>query len=96
MKGTEFWTVQKFKGATVYYGEDGTVEVSNDAGSALMKKGEKTTVTSKNSKPIVTKIKPGEGPAHDSEDAPDEFEFNFEDDSGNKKILKFKTQKSQE
>jgi hypothetical protein len=96
VKGTIFWTVQKFKGSTQFFGEEGTVEVSNDAGSALMKKGETATVTSKNSKPIVTKTKPGEGPTLDEADAPDEFEFEFEDASGNKKLLKFKTQQSQE
>ena len=96
VKGTIFWTVQKFKGSTQYFGEEGTVEVSNDAGSALMQKGETATVTSKNSKPIVTKTKPGEGPSLDDSDAPDEFEFEFQDDSGNKKLLKFKTQKTQE
>ena len=96
VKGTIFWTVQKFKGSTQYFGEEGTVEVSNDAGSALMQKGETATVTSKNSKPIITKTKPGEGPSLDDTDAPDEFEFEFQDDSGNRKLLKFKTQKTQE
>jgi hypothetical protein len=96
VKGTIFWTVQKFKGSTQFFGEEGTVEVSNDAGSALMQKGETATVISKNSKPIVTKTKPGEGPSLDDSDAPDEFEFEFQDESGNKKLLKFKTQKTQE
>jgi hypothetical protein len=96
VKGTIFWTVQKFKGSTQFFGEEGTVEVSNDAGSALMQEGETATVTSKNSKPIVTKTKPGEGPSLDDTDAPDEFEFEFQDDSGNKKLLKFKTQQTQE
>lgn len=96
VKGTIFWTVQKFKGSTQYFGEEGTVEVSNDAGSALMNKGETATVTSKNSKPIVTKTKPGEGPTLEESDAPDEFEFEFEDASGNKKLLKFKTKKTDE
>jgi len=96
VKGTIFWTVQKFKGSTQYFGEEGTVEVSSDAGSALMKKGETATVTSKNSKPIVTKTKSGEGPSLGDTDAPDEFEFEFEDESGNKKLLKFKTQQTQE
>jgi len=96
VKGTIFWTVQKFKGSTQYFGKEGTVEVSNDAGSALMQKDETATVTSKNSKPIVTKTKPGEGPSLDDSDAPDEFEFEFQDESGNKKLLKFKTQQTQE
>jgi len=96
VKGTKYWTVQKFKGSTQYFGEEGTVEVSNDAGSALMKEGETATVTSKNSKPIITKTKPGDGPSLDDSDAPDEFEFEFQDESGNRKLLKFKTQQAQE
>ncbi|MCB0284611.1 MAG: FecR domain-containing protein [Calditrichaeota bacterium] len=90
VKGTEFWTVQEFKGATTYFGDEGTVEISNDAGSALMHEGETGYVTSKNSKPIVRKTKPGEKPTFEEGDAPDEFEFEFENESGNKKLLKFK------
>jgi hypothetical protein len=96
VKGTAFWTLQEFKGATTYFGEDGLVEISNDAGSALMHKGETGYVTSKNSKPIVRKTKPGEKPTFDEGDAPDEFEFEFQDESGNKKLLKFKAKKSQD
>ena len=90
VKGTAYWTIQKFKGATTYFGEEGVVEISNDAGSALMRAGETGIVTSKNSKPIVRKTKLGEKPSDSDDDIPDEFEFEFEDESGNKKILKFK------
>jgi len=96
VKGTSYWTVQKFKGGTQYFGEDGIVEVSNDAGTALMKAGETSIVSSKNSKPIVRKTKDGEKPTFDSDDAIDEFEFEFEDESGNKKVLKFKAKNAQE
>ena len=95
VKGTIFWTVQEFKGATTYFGDEGTVEISNDAGSALMHKDETGYVTSKNSKPIVRKTKPGEKPTLEEGDEPDEFEFDFQDQSGNKKLLKFKAKKSQ-
>jgi hypothetical protein len=96
VKGTSYWTVQKFKGGTQYFGEDGIVEISNDAGTALMKAGETGIVSSNNSKPIVRKTKDGEKPTFDSDDAIDEFEFEFEDESGNKKILKFKAKNAQE
>jgi len=95
VKGTKFWTIQIFKGSTTYYGNEGVVEVGNDTGTALMKAGETCIVVSKNSKPIVSKTKPGDGPSND-EDGPDEFEFEFEDESGNKKTLKFKANSSQE
>lgn len=96
VKGTAYWTVQKFKGGTQFFGEEGVVEISNDAGLALMKAGETGIVTSKNSLPIVRKTKPGEAPTLDDEDASDEFEFEFEDESGNKKLLKFKAKNVQE
>ena len=96
VKGTAYWTVQKFKGGTQYFGEDGIVEISNDAGTALMKSGETGIVSSKNSKPVVRKTKDGEGPTLDDEDAADEFEFEFEDKSGNKKVLKFKAKNTEE
>jgi len=96
VKGTIFWTVQKNKGGTQYFGEEGVIEISNDAGLALMKAGETGIVNSKNSLPIVRKTKPGESPTFGDEDGPDEFEFEFEDDSGNKKLLKFKAKNSQE
>jgi hypothetical protein len=91
VKGTAFWTIQKFKGGTTYFGEEGVVELSNDAGSALLRAGETGQVTSKNSKPIVRKTKVGEKPDDDNGDEIDEFEFEFQDESGNKKILKFKS-----
>ncbi len=95
VKGTAYWTIQKFKAGTIYFGEEGVVELSNDAGSALLKAGETGIVTSKNSKPIVRKTKPGEKPSDGDDDLPDEFEFEFEDESGNKKILKFKIKNTQ-
>jgi len=95
VKGTQFWTVQKFNGGTKYFGEGGVVEISTDAGIALMKAGETGIVNSKNSKPIIRKTKKGEKPTFESEgDAPDEFEFDFEDAKGNQKVLKFKVNKS--
>ncbi|KAA3614903.1 MAG: hypothetical protein D8M58_10635 [Calditrichaeota bacterium] len=90
VKGTAFWTLQKFKGGTTYFGEEGVVELTNDAGSALLKAGETGSVTSKNSKPVVRKTKAGEKPSDGDDDVPDDFEFEFEDESGNKKVLKFK------
>jgi hypothetical protein len=96
VKGTAYWTVQKLKGSTQYFGDEGSVEISNDAGLALMKAGETGIVASKNSLPIIRKTKPGESPTLDDGDAPDEFEFEFENDSGSKKLLKFKAKNVQE
>ncbi|MBD3225748.1 MAG: hypothetical protein GF313_13550 [Caldithrix sp.] len=91
VKGTAFWTVQEFKGATRYFGEEGVVEISNESGSALLKEGETGIVTSSNSKPIVRKTQPGEKPKKSADDSSiDEFQFEIEDEEGNTQDLKFK------
>jgi hypothetical protein len=96
VKGTKFWTKQEFKGATWYFGEEGVIEISNDAGSALVKADETGYVSSRNAKPIVRKTKPGEKPSFGTEDEIlDEFEFEFENEEGRTKILKFKVKKTE-
>jgi hypothetical protein len=96
VKGTKFWTKQEFKGATWYFGEEGVIEISNDAGSALVKEGETGYVSSRTAKPIVRKTKEGEKPNFGLEDEIlDEFEFEFENEQGQNKILKFKVKKTE-
>lgn len=91
VKGTEFWTRQEFKGGTYYYGEEGVVEIANEAGTALLQAGETGYVSSPRSKPQVQKTKPGEKPeAGDDEDDSDEFEFDLKNEQGTQKVLKFK------
>jgi len=95
VKGTAFWTKQKFKGPTYYFGEEGVVEISNKSGVALLKAGMTGYVLSPNSKPIVRKTRKGEKPVIESEDqALDEFDLEFEDANGHTKSLKFKIQKN--
>ena len=96
VKGTRFWTVQEFKGKTMYFGEEGVVELANDSGVALLHSGETGIVTSKSSKPLVRKTKAGGKPDFKEDgDAPDEFEMEFEDANGNRKVLKFKVKKTE-
>jgi len=91
VKGTAFWTLQEFKGATTYFGEEGTVEIKNDKGVALLGPNQTGIVRSKNSKPIVERTKAGQKPVLDAAKMKlDEFEIEFEDDKGRKKDLKFK------
>jgi hypothetical protein len=93
VKGTEWWTVQEFKGKTLFFCDEGVIEISNDAGSALVKILEKCIVNSSKSKPIVSKTKPGEKPTFDDEDFDvDSFEFEFMNSDGKTKDLKFKVQ----
>jgi hypothetical protein len=91
VKGTIFWTVQKLRGETNYYGEEGIIELSNDQGSALLKAGETGFVASGQSKPIVRKTKAGEKPEFDDDESNiDDFEFEFKNESGDTKSLKFR------
>ncbi|MBN2424139.1 MAG: FecR domain-containing protein [Calditrichaceae bacterium] len=93
VKGTEYWTVQEFKGGTNYFCEYGIIEISNDEGSALVKAGETGAVSSSKSKPLVWKTKPGEKPEFDKDEQDvDSFEFEFKKTDGNSKDLKFKIQ----
>jgi hypothetical protein len=96
VKGTEFIADQRLDGGTFYFGEEGLVEVSNDAGTALLHAGETAIVTSKNSAPTVRKTRAGEKPAYDEEDGEEDlFEFEFENEMGQKKLLKFKAKKKE-
>ena len=94
VKGTEWITEQKLEGGTFYYGMKGVVEVTNDAGSALLHEGETAWVASENEAPIVSKTKPGTLPS-DEDDKADLFELEFENDQGQKKLLKFKALKKE-
>jgi len=96
VKGTIFWTVQEIKGPTYYYGEEGIVELSNDQGSALLKSGETGIVNSPQSKPLVRKTKEGEKPDfEDDESSMDEFDFEFKNESGDMKSLKFRVKQTE-
>lgn len=95
VKGTEWITEQKLEGGTFYYGLKGVVEVTNDAGSALLHEGETAYVGSENEAPVVSKTAPGTLPLIDEDDKADLFELEFENDQGQKKLLKFKAIKKE-
>lgn len=95
VKGTAFWVKQEFKGGTYYFGEEGVVEISNKKGWALLRKGETGYVSSKNSRPIVRATKKGEKPELDeSKSSIDDLEFEFINNQGDSKTLRFKVKKS--
>ncbi len=99
VKGTEFITDQKpaGKGGTYYYGFGGTVEIKSEGGTGLLHGGETAHVASKSSPPIIRKTIKGEVPLFDETDEDEDlFEFEFQNDSGQKQILKFKVQKQEE
>jgi hypothetical protein len=96
VKGTKFIVEQRLDGGTFYYGEEGVIEVSNDAGSALVHADETGYVKDKNTLPVVEPTKPGERPTlGEDEGEIDDFELEFENQSGERKILNFSAQKKE-
>ena len=91
VKGTEFITDHHEPRGTHYFNEEGLLEISNDAGIAMLNAGETAYVASENTAPVVRKTIEGEKPTlEDIDEIEDEFEFEFENEDGQKKILKFK------
>jgi hypothetical protein len=89
VKGTEWITEQKFEGGTFYYGIKGVVEITNDAGSALLHENESAWVASEKEAPVISKIDSSAVPSVDEDDKADLFELEFENDAGQKKLLKY-------
>ena len=89
VKGTEWITEQIFDGQTLYHCLGGAVEVSNEVGTALARAGETVEVLNDKTAPITRKTKPGEGIWNDGLGLQDNYEFEFENQNGEKKLLKF-------
>ena len=92
VKGTEWISEQKSEGGTYYYGLKGVVEISNEAGVALLHANETVEVLDAFTAPRTRKSLPGEGLWEDEFGLEDEFEFEFENDSGERKMLRFNVQ----
>ena len=92
VKGTEWITEQRYNGGTFYYGLEGVVEITNGGGTALLHEDETGYVANNETAPIVQPTKDGTVPIFDEEmeDGADFFEFEFENDEGQKKLLEFK------
>jgi len=99
VKGTALIADQKpinIGGKTFYFGLEGIVELSNSEGKALLHADE-TGEVEPNKAPTVRKTIKGEVPDFDQLDTDEDlFEFEFENDSGQKKILQFKAVKTEE
>jgi hypothetical protein len=89
VKGTEWLTEQILNGGTFYYCKLGSFEVSNDVASALCRAGEMVEVKSSNSAPVTSKI-PDDFEGWDIETGTEDFEFEFENDQGEKRLLRFR------
>ena len=90
VKGTELVTKQILKGGTFYYCISGVFEVSNEVGSALCRAGEMVEVKSSNSAPVTSKAPDGILDDWDLESAQEDFEFEFENEEGERKLLRFR------
>lgn len=99
VKGTEFITDHRphLKKGTYYYGLGGTVEIKSEGGTGLLHQDETGHVLSKSSPPVIRKTTKGEVPDFDEADEDEDlFEFEFQNDGGQKQILKVKVQKVEE
>ena len=90
VKGTEWVTKQILKGGTFYYCKSGVIEVSNEVGSVLCRAGEMVEVKSANSAPVTSKAPDGILDEWDLESAQEDFEFEFENEEGERKLLRFR------
>ena len=92
VKGTEFYTLVDQDGNTTIFGIEGLVSLLNQLGEVLIRAGE-TGLAAKLQAPSVQKSDGSQIPNWGQEDGNDEsLEFEFEDEDGNKKILKINFQ----
>ena len=79
---------------TLYHGLEGQWEVSNDAGSALLRPGQTVVVPDENTAPYSRPTQPGETDGEGDEEV-DDFEFEFENEKGERRVLRFGIQKEE-
>lgn len=89
VKGTKFWSMQYADGHSLFVGEEGMVEIKNEHGTILMRKGQTTTVPGKGAPPVVTRTQPGDTPPPDQGDDENryELEIEFNNDQNMQKTL---------
>ncbi|KON28420.1 hypothetical protein AC481_01590 [miscellaneous Crenarchaeota group archaeon SMTZ-80] len=90
VKGTEWISEHRIEGGTFYFGISGVVEISNEAGAALLHAGETVEVPDARTAPITRKSREGEGVWDEEFGAVDDFEFEFMNESGQKRMLRFR------
>jgi hypothetical protein len=92
VKGTEWIIDQILQGGTYFYGLGGVVEITNSGGVALLHEGETGFVPDEGTAPTIRPTKPGEVPTFDDlSEGEDFFEFEFENNEGQKKLLQFRS-----
>jgi len=94
VKGTKYWVIQLGQsGETRYICTDGVIEVRNQAGKVLVRKGQTAVVASRSRLPQVRLTNAGDIPSGSGgASAERELEFEFSDGSGQKKVLRLQLQ----
>jgi hypothetical protein len=88
VKGTEFWTIQLPDGNAMFICLEGMVEIKNEQGVVLVRKGQTANVAGQNSAPQVRRTQPGDIPAESEEDGERfEIEIEFENDQQEQRTL---------
>lgn len=92
IKGTKFWVLQLgSSGTTRYVCLDGVIEISNDAGKVLLRKGQTAIVVSRSQLPQVRLTVSGDAPEDEvGVGGERHLDFGFTDSSGKKKTLRIK------
>lgn len=98
VKGTKFWVVQPQPlGPTRYVCTEGLVEIKNDAGKVLIRKGQTAEVLSKSQLPQVRLTSKGDIPQDESDGSGGgTLEFEFNDASGQKKVMRIELQNQEQ
>ena len=73
-------------GSSMFIGEEGMVEIANELGTVLMRKGQ-TTEVGKDAAPVVRRTRDGDVPEDEDSIERYELEFDFENDLQQKKTL---------
>ncbi len=94
VKGTKFWVIQPTPlGPTRYVCTEGVVEIKNEAGKVLIRKGQTAEVLSKSQLPRVRLTGKGDIPDDEFDgNGGGNLDFEFTDASGQKKIMRIELQ----
>jgi len=95
VKGTEWITKQIYGGMTYYFGKSGVFEVANNGGSVLCNEGETVEVRDIDTAPTTRKTIAGEDD-WGTDAGQEDYEFEFENEQGEKRLLRFRIKIAEE
>jgi hypothetical protein len=95
VKGTDWITEHTSEKGSLYHCKIGVIEVSNEAGTARATSDETVEVANDQTPPRTRKTRPGEGDWDDGLEGGDDYEFEFENEAGERQTLRFRVQREQ-